>query len=295
MLVKYDAKQLVNEIKENRQGAFDKLLDIYGSALLGYIRSKNLINDSDSEDVYQDAVICIWNGIGGYDPDKGPLLPYLLSLADKASDSYYKEAGSEGEGSENEGYEYFDNEDYSEEPDEAGDPGAAVKKAAEREYLRFTELVPELAGKPDYIILNSRFLYEKYILLLKTLMGDVVPAHLALVYAVAKLAAGRTPNLKRLEIEDLKDRTLFELLLVFKREYSQLSRIPDKETDEEIMLMFNRLDEVTESGRKLGSKKLEDLIAAGDDGNSEAADYDLAVKRKIHEFIDKNFIEVFKV
>lgn len=292
--VRFDMQRLINDIKENRQGALDKLLDIYGSALLGYIRSKNLLNDSDSEDIYQDAVICIWSGIMEYEPSKGPLLPYLLHIADGAVDSYYSDASAEGEGSENDGYEYYDNDDYRDE-EEPEDTKAAVKKAADREYVKYTELVPWLKGKPDYTILNSQFLYEKYILLLKTLMGDVEPAHMALVYAVAKLAAGRTANVKELDVNDLMDRTLFELLLVFKREYSMLSRIPDSETDEEIMLMFNKLDELAEDGSKLGSKKLGELLAAEHDQSEGCNPANRIVKRSIHEFIDKNFLEIFKV
>jgi DNA-directed RNA polymerase specialized sigma24 family protein len=133
--VNFDTPSLINAIKENRNGAFDKLLDIYGSALLGYIRSKNLLNDSDSEDIYQDAVICIWSGIMEYEPAKGPLLQYLLRITDGAVATYYKDAAAEGEGSENDGYEYFDNVDYEDE-EEPDDPKAAEKKAAEQEAAK---------------------------------------------------------------------------------------------------------------------------------------------------------------
>lgn len=281
---KYDTVQLAKDIKENKTDALDRLLDIYGSAILGFIRSKNLINDMDSEDIYQDTVINIWKGIGAYNPDKGTFLGFLMSFANDSIDAYYKTAASDGD--KDDGYMY---DDYLE-PEESLVHEENSSPAGES--LEAVELVQELKGKPDFLVINSSYLFEKYVLLFKTLMGEVIPVHYALIYAVIKLAASPTENVKGLEIDDLMDKTLFELLLIFKREYSQYSAIPDANIDDEIMLMFNRLDEMTD-GRKLGLMKLEELIAI--DEESDLSNFNTIVNGKIREYIDGKFLEIFKV
>lgn len=71
--------ELVKGLKEQRQEAFSYLYDNYSPALLGIIFA--LVGEQDdAENLLQDSFIKIWRNIHSYDPQKGRLFTWLVTI-----------------------------------------------------------------------------------------------------------------------------------------------------------------------------------------------------------------------
>lgn len=56
------------------------LYNVHGAALLGFVRGF-VADPARAEDVVQEVMLRVWRNLGGLDPGRGDLRPYLLTVA----------------------------------------------------------------------------------------------------------------------------------------------------------------------------------------------------------------------
>lgn len=76
----YSEDELVILLKQRSAEAFGYLYDHYADSLNGIIRSF-VADEQHALDVLQDCFIKIWNQVHAYDPSKGRLFTWLVSIA----------------------------------------------------------------------------------------------------------------------------------------------------------------------------------------------------------------------
>lgn len=72
--------QLISQLKEGNDLAFEVLYDKYASLLLGFI-FRIVQNRKDAENLLQDCFVKIWHNIQHYDGSKGRFTTWLLYIA----------------------------------------------------------------------------------------------------------------------------------------------------------------------------------------------------------------------
>lgn len=79
MAGKIPEEELIQQLKARNPEAFSYLYDHYAPALMGVIQSIIPLKD-DAENLLQDAFIKIWKYIDRFDPEKGRLYTWLLTI-----------------------------------------------------------------------------------------------------------------------------------------------------------------------------------------------------------------------
>ncbi len=76
--------QLVEQIRQGDERAFEELYDHYSPAIYGLVLSI-VRKESDAGDVTQDVFVKIWKNIARYDDKKGTLFTWMLNIARNTS------------------------------------------------------------------------------------------------------------------------------------------------------------------------------------------------------------------
>ena len=77
---KYSSETLVFQLRQGDQQAFQQLYKRYHTALLGVIT--RIVKDPiEAQDLLQDAYLKVWQRIHYYDPQRGSLFNWLLTIA----------------------------------------------------------------------------------------------------------------------------------------------------------------------------------------------------------------------
>ena len=71
--------ELVARLQRNDRVAYEHLYDNYSAALYGVIH-RIIIDEEMANDVLQEAFVKIWNGVKGYDSQKGKLFTWMLNI-----------------------------------------------------------------------------------------------------------------------------------------------------------------------------------------------------------------------
>ncbi len=80
----YTENELVSQLQQGNEKAFNYLYDNYCGALYGIIKS--VVQEQETaNDVLQEVFVTIWRKINSYDPGKGRLFTWMLNVARNAS------------------------------------------------------------------------------------------------------------------------------------------------------------------------------------------------------------------
>jgi RNA polymerase sigma-70 factor, ECF subfamily len=71
--------QLVASLQEGQQHALGQIYDRYGAAVYRLAR-KMSVSDGDAEDLTQEVFLAFWQKVERYDPQRGSLLVFLLTM-----------------------------------------------------------------------------------------------------------------------------------------------------------------------------------------------------------------------
>lgn len=80
---------LVQQLQARNSQAFATLYDNYAPALMGVI-NKLVSNAADAENLLQDAFVKIWRHIEKYDPEKGRLYTWLVTICRNTALNYLR-------------------------------------------------------------------------------------------------------------------------------------------------------------------------------------------------------------
>ena len=75
-----DERALVLRLKARDEGALAELYDALGPWVLG-LATRILHDDGEAEDVLEDVFVQVWDRIHQHEPTRGPLVPWVLSIA----------------------------------------------------------------------------------------------------------------------------------------------------------------------------------------------------------------------
>lgn len=77
--LKYNETELVQGLQAHSQQAFATLYDNYGNTMLSIIQT--IVNNvEDAENLLQDSFVKVWKNIHRYDPAKGRLFTWLITI-----------------------------------------------------------------------------------------------------------------------------------------------------------------------------------------------------------------------
>jgi RNA polymerase sigma factor (sigma-70 family) len=93
MNTRHSETEFVSLLKQKDLGAFSKLYKNYSSNLLGVI-FQLIKNKQVSEDILQNVFVKIWSNIDQYNPSRGRLHTWMVSIAVNASIDYAKSKNS---------------------------------------------------------------------------------------------------------------------------------------------------------------------------------------------------------
>jgi RNA polymerase sigma factor (sigma-70 family) len=93
MEIRHSETEFVDQLKQKNLDAFSKLYKNYSSNLLGVI-FQLIKNKEVSEDILQNVFVKIWTNIDQYNPSRGRLHTWMVSIAVNASIDYTKSKNS---------------------------------------------------------------------------------------------------------------------------------------------------------------------------------------------------------
>lgn len=89
----YSEEEFLNGLHQRDRSCFSLLYDNYSAALLGVIF--NIVKDTDeAESVLQDSFIKIWKNLDQFDPSKGRLFTWLLTISRNTALDYLRKRGT---------------------------------------------------------------------------------------------------------------------------------------------------------------------------------------------------------
>jgi RNA polymerase sigma-70 factor (ECF subfamily) len=89
----YDEAELIQQLQLHNRNAFEQLYKQYSESMLGVINA--LVNDlSNAENLLQDSFIKIWKNIFRFDPAKGRLFTWIITICRNTAFNFLRKRGN---------------------------------------------------------------------------------------------------------------------------------------------------------------------------------------------------------
>ncbi|WP_310483760.1 sigma-70 family RNA polymerase sigma factor [Chamaesiphon sp. VAR_48_metabat_403] len=94
MLVDESDLQVLTALRQGDTSALGIVYDRYGAAVYR-LALRMLANPTEAEDLTQEVFLAFWRGVDKYDPDRGTLLVFLLTITRSRALNRFKQQGSQ--------------------------------------------------------------------------------------------------------------------------------------------------------------------------------------------------------
>lgn len=260
--------EIIQKAQLGDEEAFEKLIKKYGKVLLSDIKCKNIWNNMDVEDIYQEVVVKLWKNIRKINPQKG-FINYAREVTKNSIIDFYKKASRTKSISYDQTLNNFE---------------------SQRENS-LKDIIADDKENTENIAINELVLFEKCNLLLEILCKNIDPPNQVIAFGLNKLVAQTNKGKVQHIVTELSDKNLYDLLIIFRNEYIKDARIPERKVNEHFKCLFDKLDK-TEEGIKIGDKKLKDYFHKKPQDNiSQWSNY---VIDKVRRYVDENYLDIFK-